>query len=133
MAAGMEMTAFHQDLNRWILKVAGCPWNKVEVQWGKASRSVEAERLEKGVNLAQLFAGETPFEKRFSDLLQKVAARQKLHIQAMKARSPSAAEQHAMSAADLQKAEQQMGRLDKEIARAVQPVSHVLTFKQAKE
>lgn len=64
-AGVMKFFPFNDDLNRYLLVVKGLSGTKGKVTWGNESREFPAAALAKGVNLADAFAGLTPFDSQF--------------------------------------------------------------------
>jgi hypothetical protein len=56
---------FNDDLNRYLLIVKGLTGTKAKVTWGSQSREFPVADLEKGINLAAVFAAHTPFDETF--------------------------------------------------------------------
>ena len=71
----IEFFPFNQDLNRFMLVVAGAAADKkYNVTWGKESKEFSGEALTKGINLAAEFMV-TPFADAFKAVDAKVHAR----------------------------------------------------------
>jgi GDSL-like Lipase/Acylhydrolase family len=75
-----EMFPFNPDLNRLMLVVkgAGQGKNKFTVTWGKASKTFEAARLEKGINLAAEFMNANPFKTPFKKIMTAMHERNRM-------------------------------------------------------
>lgn len=72
----MPYVPFNQDLNRFQLVVKGLNADEATVQWGEVVKTFAKADLEKGVNLAEAFAGETPFQGAWAKLNGAVAQKQ---------------------------------------------------------
>ncbi len=75
-ASILPFMPFNQDLNRFVLKVQGLPWEKAKISWGSASKELSKAQLEKGVNLAEEFIDANPFKAQFAKLMAAVYAKQ---------------------------------------------------------
>jgi lysophospholipase L1-like esterase len=60
--AMMPFVPFNKTLNRFTLKVAGLTAPEAEVQWGAEKLRFTQAELAQGINLAEKFAGKTPFQ-----------------------------------------------------------------------
>ncbi len=61
----LPFVPFNQELNRFMLTVKNMKAERAKVSWGAASRTFTRRELEAGINLADAFAGETPFQVNF--------------------------------------------------------------------
>jgi hypothetical protein len=82
--SGMSLVPFNQDLNRLTLIVKGVKSKSCQVTWGALSRTYSAEKLEKGVNLAEDFET-NPFSEAFAAVDQAVAKKQEFETKQIKA------------------------------------------------
>ena len=71
----LPFTTFNEDLNRFVLVVAGLPTDKAKVTWGEESREFSKAQLAQGINLTAEFS-KTPFDAAFMDFMGAVAAKQ---------------------------------------------------------
>jgi lysophospholipase L1-like esterase len=116
-----DMFPFNPDLNRLMLVVkgAGQGKNKFTVTWGKASKTFEAARLQKGINLAAEFMDENPFKVPFKKIMTAMGERNRMRSLLRRA-------QHKDNASFKK-------RLDRAIENMkVKPVKHTLKVAPAK-
>ncbi len=73
--AGMALVPFNQDLNRLMLEVRNMKAKNYTVKWDGYARVFSAERLAKGINLAEEF-DVNPFSQAFAKVDAAVAAKQ---------------------------------------------------------
>ena len=120
--SGMTLVPFAEDLNRFVLKLAGEPSGRYRVQWGDASREYSADELSKGVLLAVDFP-ENPFCEAFDKVDAAVAAKQAFETTQVKKifHGPR-------GRADMEKAvaetEAERAPLAEAVAEAMVPVQH---------
>jgi len=75
-ASMLPFIPFNEDLNRFVFKAKGLPWDKVKVTWGTASKDFSKDDLEKGINLAAEFVDANPFKDQFQKVAKAVADKQ---------------------------------------------------------
>ncbi len=69
---------FNETLNRFTLTVKGLKTPFADVSWGGNQKRFTREELEKGINLAEVFAGVTPFQSAWVKLDSAVFRKQEL-------------------------------------------------------
>jgi len=77
----LPFVPFNQELNRFTLTVKNLKGERAKVSWGAASRTFSRKELEAGVNLADAFAGETPFQENFKNADAAVLAKETYETQ----------------------------------------------------
>ncbi|TWT54556.1 GDSL-like Lipase/Acylhydrolase [Rubripirellula amarantea] len=73
--SGMTLVPFHEDLNRFVLKVSGLNSDRAKVTWGEQSQEFDADELSKGILLAKEFP-KNPFTDMFEAVDHAVADKQ---------------------------------------------------------
>ena len=120
---------FDRDLNRFTLVVKGATAGKYQVTWGTESRVFAGEELAKGVNLAEAFVGQTPFQEAFKRFNTELGKRQRGFGDAHKAmlkwdgKSPKTEKHEAADA--------YLAQSEAALANALQPVKHAIQVKPA--
>lgn len=79
----VEFIPFHQDLNRFTLRVTHSPAAALRVTWGGTQRTFSAAQLERGVNLAAEFPT-NPFSEPFARVLAAVQRRDAFEVIALR-------------------------------------------------
>jgi lysophospholipase L1-like esterase len=82
-ASILPYTAFNQDLNRFMLRVANLNAPQADVTFGKTTKTFSKERLAVGINLADEFL-DNPFVESFHRVMDEVAAKQAFETQMIK-------------------------------------------------
>jgi lysophospholipase L1-like esterase len=138
----IEFFPFNADLNRYTLVVKGLAAPKAKVTWGNAdtadSREFTAEELARGVNLADVFVENNPFQKAFKDVDNQVQRKQYFEttyvknilssfgiLQAMSDDPEGFAEVEGKFRAIHQK-------MQERVAAAKKPVAHTISIKEVK-
>lgn len=122
--SGMTLVPFAEDLNRFVLKLAGKPSGRYRVQWGEMSHEYSADELSDGILLAIDFP-ENPFCEAFDKVDAAVAAKQAFETTQIKKifHGPR-------GRADIEKAvaetETERAPLAEAVAQAMEPVTHVI-------
>lgn len=126
IAAGAALVPFHEDLNRFILRVTGAPSGKLSVTWGRGTRVYTREELEKGINLAADFP-DNPFRPAFAKVFDAVLAKQQYETRQIKQilHGPEGAADPDGAVAVTEKAR---APLADAVRRAVVPVEHSITI-----
>lgn len=127
---------FNADLNRMTLVVKNPGAENAVVAWGKAERTFTAAQLAEGVNLADAFAGETPFQQAWQALSKAVNDKQTREtwkyktfmnlLRPFAARHADDAEFMAAFAVVVGKVDQERAAHEDRIRAAVTPVEHAL-------
>jgi lysophospholipase L1-like esterase len=81
--SGMTLVPFAEDLNLFVLKVAGIGDGQYRITWGEQVQDFAGEDLSAGINLAQEFP-ENPFSAAFDKVDHAVAVKQKFETQQIK-------------------------------------------------
>lgn len=127
-------TPFNRHLNRFTLIVKNISSPRAKVTWGSESRTFTKEQLGAGINLAEEFAGKTPFESAFAALDKAVAAKQEFQTHMIKnvvttfRETKPIAEQDAATRADLMAKDDD---LFKAVRGALKPVKHTIKVEAA--
>ena len=79
----LPFVPFNEDLNRLTLKVSNLEAAKAKVAWGSETKEFTNEQLSAGINLAAEFS-KTPFDAKFAELSNVVAAKQNFETQMIK-------------------------------------------------
>jgi lysophospholipase L1-like esterase len=124
VASGLDLTRFHQELNRLTLIVKNPAADRYEVTWGVEHKIFTGKELALGVNLAQAFRI-NPFCEAFGAVDSAVVAKQAYETKQIKQIFHGPEGQ-----ADLEdvarKTEEQHALLAAAIKAAFKPVTHVL-------
>ncbi len=134
----LRCVSFNQDLNRFILKVAGLPTPQADVTFGSATRTFSKDQLTAGINLADEFI-DNPFVQPFNRVLEEVGQKQDIETTMIKGfitnfrqlSGPLAKDGEVQSA--LETLRREMTDVDNaayaRAKAAVQPVSYTLVIK----
>lgn len=124
--SGLMLVPFHEDLNRFMLKVTGLNAGKYKVTWGAESREFNAQDLAEGINLAKEFP-DNPFSEAFERVEKAVFEKQKYETEQVKGIFHG-----AEGKADFEKAvtdtEAERQPLAEAIRAAFVPVSHEIAI-----
>jgi lysophospholipase L1-like esterase len=74
--AMMPFLPFNETLNRFTLKVTGLTAPTADVQWGAETLRFTKDELAQGINLAEKFAGKTPFQEAWKKLDEAITKKQ---------------------------------------------------------
>ncbi|MFK8113915.1 MAG: SGNH/GDSL hydrolase family protein [Rubripirellula sp.] len=124
--SGMTLVPFHEQLNRFVLKVKGAKSKRVKVKWGGVSKEFDAATLADGIHLAAEFPT-NPFTESFTRVDEAVAKKQEFETHQIK-RVFHGKEGRKDFEAAVKKTEAQRQPLAYAIASAMQPVSHQFTI-----
>lgn len=120
--SGMALLPFNEELNRFVLKVAGGAAERYKVTWGQNSKTYTARHLVKGVNLAADFSA-NPFSEAFERVDNAVYEKQKYETRQIKTLFHGP-EMKADAEAVVQLTEKVRQPLADAIAERFVPVSH---------
>jgi len=120
--AGTMLVPFDRELNRLMLVVKRPKAKSYLVTWGAESKSFSAEKLLRGINLAEEF-GNNPFSDAFKRVDEAVAAKQAFETTEIKDTFRSANAKADMEAT-VKAAEQQREPLAAAVKTAFVPVTH---------
>ncbi len=128
---------FNETLNRFTLTVKGLNTPFADVSWGGNQKRFTREELEKGINLAEVFAGITPFQSAWGKLNSAVLQKQELEtfmIKSIRANMRAGFVADAGMKDDFNtfwNALLEKGWADKNkaVQAAFQPVNHTITVK----
>ncbi|MEZ6119484.1 MAG: SGNH/GDSL hydrolase family protein [Pirellulaceae bacterium] len=81
--SGTTLVPFHEDLNRFVLKLEVPDAGRYRLIWGESAREFTAEELAHGINLAQEFPT-NPFSAAFQKVDEAVAAKQAFETRQIK-------------------------------------------------
>lgn len=127
--SGTTLIPFHDDLNRYILKVKTPQSGTYKVTWGNVTQEFSSDDLAAGINLAATFP-ENPFSEPFDRVSEAVWKKQAYETEQVKKQFHSR-EARDNFAAVVRETEAQRQPLADAIAEAMQPVTHSLTIKLA--
>jgi hypothetical protein len=122
--SAMTLVPFNQELNRLTLVVTNGPAGQYKVTWGSDSRSYSAERLARGVNLAEDFVV-NPFSDQFRKVDEAVALKQAYETKQVK-QIFHGAEGKANIDAAVEETEGERAPLAAAIRAAAVPITHTL-------
>jgi lysophospholipase L1-like esterase len=129
--SAMTLIPFNPDLNRLILRVADAKVGLTyKVTWGGESKTFPADRLKRGVNLAEEFPC-NPFCDAFAKVDAAVAAKQAYETTQIK-KSFRSAEAKADMESVAARTEQERAPLAAAIKAAFVPVTHTLKIELVK-
>ena len=120
--SGMTLVPFHEELNRFTLRVTGCPSKQVRVTWGDESKDFAAEKLEAGILLAKEFPS-NPFTPHFKRVDEAVAAKQAYETYQIK-KAFHGKDGRKDIEATVKRTEAERQPLAAAIDKAMQPVTH---------
>lgn len=83
LRSGMTLVPFHQELNRFVLKIVNGNAAKWKVTWGEQSKEFSGEALQKGILLADEFPN-NPFSGAFQKVDERVLAKQAFETKQVK-------------------------------------------------
>lgn len=125
ISAGLALVPFHDELNRFVLKLEAPTAATYDVTWGDATKTYSADQLKQGVNLAKDFENH-PLLPAFKKVWDAVAAKQDYETRQIKSlvHGPEGAADREATFALTEKAR---AKFAKAIADAKQPAEHVIT------
>lgn len=125
IASVTKLIPFHQDLNRFTLKVKGAKTSAMyTVTWGETSKAFSGLKLAQGVNLAEEFPV-NPFSGAFSKVDAAIAAKQAFETKQIKEIFHGQQGKTNMEEA-ARTTEAERSKLAAEIAKSFMPVTHTL-------
>ncbi|SDU17621.1 Lysophospholipase L1 [Verrucomicrobium sp. GAS474] len=143
-AAIVAFTTFNEDLNRYLLVVKGFKGDKAKVTWSSPDGSVSVSQvfpaadLEKGVNLAAAFIGQTPLSAAFQKVHNAVKIQQSNEVPLVKGffhgltSFKKVAPRHDSTFDDLKAAAlEQDETLFKDAVGCIAPVRHLIKIESA--
>ena len=126
--SGMTLIPFHEDLNRFVLKVTGIEAKTATVTWGEVSQDFSADALEKGILLAKEFPV-NPFSPTFKAVDQAVAEKQAFETNQIKGLFHGPVGKADIEAV-IKTTEAQRQPLVAKIKAAMKPVTHTIRISQ---
>ena len=124
--SGTTLVPFHEDLNRFVLKVIGLKSKTATVTWGENSKQFDADDLEKGILLAKEFPV-NPFTPTFDAVDQAVAEKQNYETHQIKSIFHGSEGKADIDAA-IAKTEAERMPLANKIKEAMKPVTHTISI-----
>ena len=122
-AAGAALCGFHRRLNRLSFRLGGAGRGPWQLSWGAESMVVGGELLERGINLAELFAAKNPFSIAFGKLDAAVAAKQEFETWQLH-------EVYHGAASGREASEERRGELLRAVAESLRPLEHEIRIQK---